>query len=104
MNQLFKLALGALPFCAAAFSQTSILAVDIENIVNYNQDTADVTKWATSAEQTDPLVSQNFVPIIWLADVVAANINIASMCALVGAGFYAATLLMRTMVPLRISA
>jgi hypothetical protein len=37
-----------------------------------------------------------------LADVVAANINIASMCALIGAGFYAATLLMRTMVPLRI--
>jgi cyclic nucleotide-binding protein len=37
-----------------------------------------------------------------LADVVASNINIASMCALIGAGFYAATLLMRTMVPLRI--
>ena len=73
MIQHFKLALGALPFCAAAFSQTSILAVDIENIVNYNQDTADVTKWATTAEQTDPLVSQNFVPIIWLADVVAVN-------------------------------
>jgi len=37
-----------------------------------------------------------------LGDVIVANINIASMCALVGAGFYAATLLMRTMVPLRI--
>ncbi len=36
-----------------------------------------------------------------LVDVTMANINFASMCALVGAAFYAATLLMRTMVPLR---
>jgi hypothetical protein len=35
-------------------------------------------------------------------DITVAHINIASVCALVGAGFYAATLLMRTMVPLRI--
>src|SRR5450631_4129678 len=38
----------------------------------------------------------------WLIDVVSANINVATMCALVGAVFYAATLMMRTMVPLRI--
>jgi hypothetical protein len=37
-----------------------------------------------------------------LVDVVSANINVATMCALVGAVFYAATLMMRTMVPLRI--
>ena len=37
-----------------------------------------------------------------LVDVVLANINVASMCALIGAGFYAATFLMRTMVPLRV--
>ncbi len=73
MNHHFNLALGAITFCAAAFGQTSILAVDIENIVVYIQDTADVTKWATSPEKTDPLVSQNFAPIIWLADVVAVN-------------------------------
>ena len=73
MNQLLKLALVAITFCAAAFGQTSILAIDIENIVVYNQDTADVTKWASIPEKTDPLASQNFVPIIWLADVVAVN-------------------------------
>jgi len=73
MNHHFKLALGTITFCAAAFGQTSILAIDIENIVVYNQDTADVTKWASIPEKTDPLVSQNFVPIIWLADVVAVN-------------------------------
>jgi hypothetical protein len=37
-----------------------------------------------------------------LVDVVSAHINFSSICALIGAGFYAATLLMRTMVPLRV--
>ena len=37
-----------------------------------------------------------------LADIMLANINIPNACALIGAGFYAATFLMRTMVPLRI--
>jgi hypothetical protein len=37
-----------------------------------------------------------------LVDIAAANINFATICALFGAAFYAATLLMRTMVPLRI--
>ena len=37
-----------------------------------------------------------------LIDVVLVNINIPNTCALVAAGFYAATFLMRTMVPLRI--
>ncbi len=37
-----------------------------------------------------------------LIDVTSAHLNFASMCALVGAGFYAATMLMRTMVPLRV--
>jgi hypothetical protein len=73
MNILLKLALGAITLSAMALGQTSILAVDIENIVVYNQDTADVTKWAINPEKTDPLDSQNFVPIIWLADVVAVN-------------------------------
>jgi hypothetical protein len=38
-----------------------------------------------------------------LVEVVLANITLASMCALFGSIFYVATLLMRTMVPLRIS-
>ncbi|MBV8792152.1 MAG: cyclic nucleotide-binding domain-containing protein [Pseudolabrys sp.] len=37
-----------------------------------------------------------------LIDIALANINVANLCALVGAIFYAATLLMRTMVPLRV--
>src|SRR5215813_13990173 len=73
MKSLFELALGAIVFSTASPGQTSILAVDIENIVIYSQDTADVTKWATNVEKTDALSSQNFAPIIWLADVVAVN-------------------------------
>jgi hypothetical protein len=38
-----------------------------------------------------------------LLEIVLANITLANMCALIGAIFFVATLLMRTMVPLRIS-
>jgi hypothetical protein len=38
-----------------------------------------------------------------LFEIVLANINLANMCALIGASFLVATLLMRTMVPLRVS-
>src|ERR1700680_5194071 len=38
-----------------------------------------------------------------LLDVFLANITIANMCALFGAAFFVATLLTRTMVPLRVS-
>jgi uncharacterized protein (DUF697 family) len=37
-----------------------------------------------------------------LIEIASADLNFANMCALIGAGFYAATLLMRTMVPLRV--
>jgi uncharacterized protein (DUF697 family) len=37
-----------------------------------------------------------------LVEITLANITIPNMCALVGAGFYATTFLMRTMVPLRV--
>ena len=38
-----------------------------------------------------------------LLEIVLANINLANMCALIGASFLVATLLMRTMVPLRVA-
>ena len=37
-----------------------------------------------------------------LVEIVLVNINIPNTCALIGAGFYATTFLMRTMVPLRV--
>src|SRR5271155_1410060 len=38
-----------------------------------------------------------------LLEIFLANITLANMCALIGAGFFVATLLTRTMVPLRVS-
>jgi len=38
-----------------------------------------------------------------LVEIVLANINLANMCALIGAIFFVATLLMQTMVPLRVA-
>ena len=38
-----------------------------------------------------------------LFEILLANINLANMCALIGASFLVATLLMRTMVPLRVA-
>src|SRR5664279_173634 len=37
-----------------------------------------------------------------LVEIVLVNITLANMCALIAAGFYATTFLMRTMVPLRV--
>ena len=63
MKSLFEFALGAIVFSSTSTGQTSILAVDIENIVIYNQDTADVTKWAGNPDRTDALASPNFTSI-----------------------------------------
>src|SRR5689334_13159986 len=38
-----------------------------------------------------------------IGEIVLANINLANMCALIGAIFFVATLLMKTMVPLRVA-
>ena len=40
--------------------------------------------------------------IVRLLDIFVANINLANICALIGAAFFVATLLTRTMVPLRV--
>ena len=52
---------------------TAILAVDLENIAIYRQDTADATKYATNPNIVTPPAIRNFVPVIRLADIVAVN-------------------------------
>lgn len=79
MTRNRMLALTAL--CVSAFSVTSfgqsapatVLAVDLENIVIYLQDTGDATKYATDPKIVTPPAIRNFVPVIWLADIVAVN-------------------------------
>ena len=68
--------------CAAAFPQTglaqtpppSILQIDVANNVLYDQDTSDVTKYATNANATpDSHVQKNFGRALGIADIVAVN-------------------------------
>jgi hypothetical protein len=69
-------ALFAVTFCGQAPGQSApaaILSVDLENIVIYQQDTGDATKYATSPNMVTPPDIRNFVPVIWLGDIVAVN-------------------------------
>jgi len=57
----------------AQTAPTVILAVDIENVVIYQQDSGDAAKFATDPGIVAPPAIRNFVPVIWIADVVAVN-------------------------------
>jgi len=68
------LALAALS--ATVFGQTgpaAILTVDIENLVFYDQDTSDATKFATDPNIVPSKAHSTFVPQMFLADIVAVN-------------------------------
>ncbi len=68
--------LGASVLGVCSFGQTvpaAILAVDIENVVIYQQDAGDATKFASNPNIVPPPAIRNFLPVIWLADFVAFN-------------------------------
>src|SRR5271165_1965139 len=75
-----KTALAA-ALCAAAFSQTgraqvptaSVLRIDTGNAVLYNEDTSDVTKFATDPGVPTPIATRNFTRTVALADIQAVN-------------------------------
>src|SRR5436190_125106 len=50
-----------------------ILSVNIENVVIYQQDFGDATRFATVPTIVPAPAIRNFVPVIWLADIVAVN-------------------------------
>ena len=63
-------------YCARGYGQTGppvILTVDLENIVSYEADVSDVSKFGTVTTRTVGTAANNFAPVIWLADVVAVN-------------------------------
>ena len=63
-------------FCRPGWGQTApatILQVDVENWVEYFDDTADVSKWATNPNPTPPSVPKNFAVHMGIADIVAVN-------------------------------
>jgi len=60
----------------SGFGQTApavILSVNIENVVIYQQDSGDATKFATIPTIVPPPPIRNFAPVIWIADIVAVN-------------------------------
>src|SRR6266516_2814603 len=69
-------ALSVSALSVTGFGQTvpaTILTVDIENVVIYQQDTGDATLFATNANIVTPPTLRNFTSTIWIADVFAVN-------------------------------
>ncbi len=71
----------ATALCVAVFSKpgwaqvptASVLRIDTGNAVLYNEDTSDVTKFATDPTVTSPIATKNFNRAIALADIQAVN-------------------------------
>ena len=71
----------ATALCAAACSQLSlaqvppptILQIDVENVVQYQVDTSDLSKFATNPNVTTAVQPKNFNPAVVHADIVAVN-------------------------------
>jgi cyclic nucleotide-binding protein len=113
ITSLFLIALGgvlslgltaSLPFCAEDLMEFS--NADLSTTLNRILDTAaDNLRIAKILIQLglDPNNITYDAIFSRLLEIVLTNITIANICALIGAIFFVATLLMRTMVPLRVS-
>jgi len=69
-------ALCAAAFCQPALAQVppaSVLRIDTGNAVLYNEDTADVSKFATDPNVTTPVPTRDFTRAVALADIQAVN-------------------------------
>jgi hypothetical protein len=51
----------------------SVLEVEVENAVQYFEDTSDPSKLATDPNATTPTLPKNFFPALFMADIVAVN-------------------------------
>jgi uncharacterized protein (TIGR03437 family) len=51
----------------------TILEIDVENIVQYHEDTSDFTKFATNPNVTSPALAKNFGYFVIVGDIVAVN-------------------------------
>jgi uncharacterized protein (TIGR03437 family) len=72
---LLSLIFGVLVSSYAARAQTApvILQVDVQNLVAYVEDTADVTKYATLPNITPAVPPKNFYAVVQIGDIVAVN-------------------------------
>src|SRR5437016_6344186 len=63
-------------FCPPGWGQgppATILQIDIENWVEYVDDTPDTSKWAINPNATPASVPKNFTVQLGIADIVAVN-------------------------------
>jgi hypothetical protein len=51
----------------------AILSVDVNNVVIYQLDNPDVTKFGTNPNIVPNVANRNFVPVVWMADITAVN-------------------------------
>src|SRR5438093_8705145 len=51
----------------------TILEVDVTNRVQYFEDTADLSKFATDPSRTTPILPKNFTESVIISDIVAVN-------------------------------
>ena len=63
----------AAPALLAQSPPLTVVTIDVENIVEYEGDVPDVSKLAATGIRTAGASSNNFYPVLWVADVVAVN-------------------------------
>jgi hypothetical protein len=61
------------PALAQQAVQASMLQIEVQNVVRYNEDLSDVTKFATNPSVTPSTLARNFYEIILIGDIVAVN-------------------------------
>jgi hypothetical protein len=83
---LFRLCkLGQALFCLATCCQSalaqavpnSMLQIEVQNVVRYNEDVSDVTKFAAIPSLTPPALPRNFYEVIHIGDIVTVNDSLA---------------------------
>jgi hypothetical protein len=50
-----------------------ILFVDVDNVVIYQLDNPDVTKFGTNPNVVPNVANRDFVPVVWIADIIGVN-------------------------------
>ena len=76
VNILAMAVLVVAPYCSTGYGQVApptILEVDVENWVNYIEDSSDLSKFATNPNVTTAVPPKNFSFRLGIADIVAVN-------------------------------
>src|SRR5438270_12002661 len=61
------------PSLAQQAVQASLLQIEVRNVVRYNEDLSDLTKFASNPSATPPTLARNFYEVILIGDIVGVN-------------------------------